>query len=157
MAQRTERGATVLSKFIVLDHLLRSGQGHHLTYDLSLLGAAERRGWQPVLAADHDFAAEQNSDERQVLDPSWLLCRTFRISDADYRLAIKLHRAGGKLASLRQSPKALGLLKRGDYAIKQMVYQARLHRVKRAYGLGWTNSGQALRPSPVTWSFCPPR
>jgi hypothetical protein len=144
-----------LSKFIVLDHLLRSGQGHHLTYDLSLLGAAERRGWQPVLAGHHDFAAEQNSDERQALDPSWLLCRTFRVSDADYRLAIKPHRAGRKLASLRQSSKPLGLLKRGDYAIKQMVYQARFDRVMRAYGNALDEFWASASPRPGDVVFLP--
>ena len=51
-----ETGA--LGKFVLIDHSIRSFAGHHYEYALSVLDAAARAGYSPVLAAHRELPRE---------------------------------------------------------------------------------------------------
>ena len=96
IARIGEPGGPAVSKFVVLDPTLR-GVGHHnFEYDLCLLRAAERRGWQPVLDAHRDLGHEPELLER------WQTYRAFR-STLHVPILHKLHRCRRRLAALRRS------------------------------------------------------
>ena len=52
-----------MSKFVVLDPSLRGVGQHHFEYDVHVLRAAERQGWQPVLAAHRDLGQQRELAE----------------------------------------------------------------------------------------------
>jgi hypothetical protein len=54
-----------MPKFVLVDHSLKNLGGHHYPYAYSVLQAAQRCGWQPVLAVNREFS------ERQALPQAW--------------------------------------------------------------------------------------
>ncbi len=58
-------------KFVLIDHSLRNLGGHHYPYAYSVLQAAQRAGWQPVLVTHRKFR------ERQALPADWQVMASF--------------------------------------------------------------------------------
>jgi hypothetical protein len=54
-----------MPKFVLIDHSLKDLGGHHYPYAYSVLAAAQRAGWQPVLATHRRFA------QQDALPPEW--------------------------------------------------------------------------------------
>jgi len=54
-----------MPKFVLIDHSLKDLGGHHYPYAYSVLSAAERCGWEPVLAVNRRFA------QRAALPAAW--------------------------------------------------------------------------------------
>ena len=54
-----------MPKFILIDQSLRDLGGHHYPYAHTVLSAAQRAGWQPVLAVNRSFR------ERAALPVAW--------------------------------------------------------------------------------------
>ena len=50
-----------MPKFVVIDHSIRDEAGHHYGYAAHVLGAAERAGYQPVLATHREFTNSANA------------------------------------------------------------------------------------------------
>ena len=61
-----------MKKFVLIDHSLRDLGGHYYTYASCVLPAAERAGFQAVLATHHDFK------ETAALPPTWSAYGIFR-------------------------------------------------------------------------------
>lgn len=47
-----------MPKFVLIDHSLKDLGGHHYPYAYNILAAAQRSGWQPVLATHRRFAQQ---------------------------------------------------------------------------------------------------
>ncbi len=62
---------------------------------------------------------------------------------------------GGKLAGFRQKARPLAFIKRYEYVAKQLVYQARVERVKRAYGAALDEIWTSCSPRPGDLLFLP--
>ena len=58
-------------KFVLIDHSLRNLGGHHYPYAYSVLQAAQRAGWQPVLVTNRKFR------ERSALPADWQVFSSF--------------------------------------------------------------------------------
>ena len=54
-----------MPKFVLIDHSLKDLGGHHYPYAQSVLGAAQRAGWQPVLVTHRQFR------RRSALPAEW--------------------------------------------------------------------------------------
>ncbi len=54
-----------MPKFVLIDHSLKDLGGHHYPYAYNVLAAAQRNGWQPVLATHRRFA------QQSALPPQW--------------------------------------------------------------------------------------
>lgn len=54
-----------MTKFYLVDHSLRKLGGHHYEYALHVLGAAERAGCEPILAANREF------DQANLVPENW--------------------------------------------------------------------------------------
>jgi hypothetical protein len=73
-----------MSNFIVIDHSIKRIGGHNYEYALHILTAAERDGYQPILAVNRRFF------ERHRLPASWQLYAPFRHTTYEVaRLAAK--------------------------------------------------------------------
>jgi hypothetical protein len=75
----------------VLDPSLRGVGQHHFEYDVHVLRAAERQGWQPVLAAHRDLG-----QQRELAD-NWEIHRAFCEQHSEYRAAMERFWAGCRL------------------------------------------------------------
>jgi hypothetical protein len=123
-----KKGRPAVSKFIVLDHFLESAEGHNLQYDVELLRAAERRGWQGVLVASKRLAGEHPSLERCHV------YRSFETGERDYRLLVKLSRVERKLAGTRKSTRKLIVFRKIRYQAKCWYFQRLFHAALNRYG-----------------------
>ncbi|BBA79399.1 hypothetical protein RGRSB_0873 [cyanobacterium endosymbiont of Rhopalodia gibberula] len=47
-----------MNKFFIIDHSLSNLQGHHYEYSVSIAEAAARKGYQPIIVANHSFPKE---------------------------------------------------------------------------------------------------
>ena len=65
------RNASVMARFVVLDHSLIGVGGHHYEQAVQILQAADRLGLEPVLAANMRFT------QRQLLPPHWQVLTVF--------------------------------------------------------------------------------
>lgn len=59
-------------RFVLIDHSLQNLGGHHYPYAYSVLQAAQRAGWQPVLATHRRFR------DHSALPPDWQILPLFR-------------------------------------------------------------------------------
>jgi hypothetical protein len=59
-------------QFVLIDHSLQNLGGHHYPYAFSVLQAAQRAGWQPVLATHRSFR------DQAALPADWQILPTFR-------------------------------------------------------------------------------
>ena len=63
-----------MTKFYLIDHSLKQVGGHHYEYALHVLGAAERAGCEPILAANRKFA------QVTQVPASWKIIAPYRYS-----------------------------------------------------------------------------
>ena len=68
-----ERSSAAKGRFLIIDQSLRSFQGHHFEYDVSVAEAAARAGWEPIIFAHKSLSREA--------EPSGVgVVRAFRLS-----------------------------------------------------------------------------
>lgn len=77
-----------MRRFLLVDHSLRRLGGHHYPYACSVLEAAERAGFQPVLATHRDFR------ERGAVPAHWRLHPLFR-RESYSRYTLDIQALGG--------------------------------------------------------------
>jgi hypothetical protein len=69
-----------MQKFVLVDHSLKDLGGHYYTYASCVLAAAERAGFQPVLATHRDF------HEFNALPRTWTAHAVFRHKSQSHRM-----------------------------------------------------------------------
>ena len=69
-----------MQKFVLLDHSLKDLGGHYYTYASCVLAAAERAGFQPMLATHRDF------QEFDALPRTWTAHAVFREKSHSHRM-----------------------------------------------------------------------
>ena len=116
----------LLPKFVVLDPLLRGVGQHHFEYDVHVLRAAERQGWQPGLAAHRDLAEQSEFAE------GWEIHRAFQdlYDTSDLQ---KLYRCRRRLAAAARLTSALALAMRCRYRIRRWRHERRYARLTHGY------------------------
>ena len=77
-----------MRKFVLVDHSLRRLGGHHYPYACCVLEAAERAGFQPVLATHRGFR------DRDAVPPGWRLHPLFR-RESYSRYTLDIQALGG--------------------------------------------------------------
>lgn len=82
-----------MKKFILIDHSLKDLGGHYYTYASCVLPAAQRAGYQPVLAVHRDFM------DFDALPPNWQAHAVFRRKSYSQR-TLGSGRRGGPLRRL---------------------------------------------------------
>ncbi len=85
-----------MRKFLLVDHSLRRLGGHHYPYACSVLEAAERAGFQPVLATHRDFR------ERGAVPAGWRLHALFR-RESYSRHTLDIQALGGDATGRRDA------------------------------------------------------
>ena len=68
------RSSAPKGRFLIIDQSLRSFQGHHFEYDVSVAEAAARAGWEPIIFAHKSLS-------REVEPSSVRVCRLFTATD----------------------------------------------------------------------------
>src|SRR5262245_14652597 len=70
----------LMQKFVLVDHSLKDLGGHYYRYASCVLAAAERAGFQPVLATHRDF------HEFDALPRTWTAHAVFRDKSHSHRM-----------------------------------------------------------------------
>ncbi len=115
-----------MSKFVVLDPSLRGVGQHNFEYDVHVLRAAERQGWQPVLAAHRDLGRQHELIE------CWEIHRAFGDHDHE-RILHQLHRCRRRLAKARATASSIALAKRCESRFNRWRYQRRYAGLTHGY------------------------
>jgi hypothetical protein len=134
-----ERGERRVAKFVVLDPLLSGVGQHHFEYDVHMLRAAARQGWQPVLGAHRDLGREPELAE------SWQIFREFR-DLCHVPMLHKIHRRRRQMAAAQTAAESSSFASRCRHRIDHWRYGRRYERLTRSY----------RKAMDAIWSGCRP-
>jgi hypothetical protein len=113
-----------MPKLVIMDQMLRDKKGHYFEYDVQMLAGAQLAGWQPILAANRDFA------DAAELSPEWQVVRAFH--DPGFPSVLhKLYAARRKLATAGRRKVSIA---QWYHRINCWRYGWRYSRRKNSYG-----------------------
>ncbi|HTU23887.1 MAG TPA: hypothetical protein VMF30_00730, partial [Pirellulales bacterium] len=137
-----------MAKFVVIDPTLRGVGQHHFEYDVHVLSAAERNGWQAMLAAHRDFDAVGGRTG------NWQIHRAF--GDDRHRPVLhKLRQSQRRLAAATADGGSLSLARQCEAQINGWRYGRRHDRATRGYRAALDATWTACQPTPGDQIFVP--